>query len=202
MKKKIIIAAAVTYALALGFLVLMYYRTEKSIEFYDSSLAGFSQPLSTYSIPVEEVEARFVQTAAQIKGMDTVLTRKPSSLDIGYEILELAKKHGLETTSLTYKGEKKQTIVKMSYTVQAFAITLSGPKQNTTNLVGDLQNFKLGLLLIESVTIRLKKDASQADISFAVYSRDAGVIVPDIESVKGGGETANKPDARSATGRQ
>lgn len=184
-KRRVIVISAVIYILILLFIVAMYLQTKSSIQSYNSILAGYSQPLPrAISAEKTETEAKSVQLASLIKEMDAVLARSPSSLDTEYELLEMARRHNLEIVSLTSRGEKKQTISKGNYKIHSYGIIVVGAKQEIINMVGDLQNFSLGLLSVDGVNFIVKGEVHQADISFSVYSREPFSERSTVESAK------------------
>lgn len=193
-KKKIIIISVIIYAIALVSFVGMYSKTEKSIAYYNSILPGYSQPLQAYSASIENPEAKTQLIAEQIREMNTVLTRKPSNLDIGYELLELAKKNNLEIVSFSSRGVSKQNIIKAAYEVQSFNLSVTGSNQNIINIIGDLQIFRLGSLLIDGINISQKKETVRADIYFSLYSKEVKAAMLNAEPAKDKGPVTDNRD--------
>lgn len=202
MKKKIIIISVIIYVIALLFFVGTYAKTEKSIQYYNSILPGYSQPLQAYSAGIENPEARSQYIAEQIREMNIALTRKPSNLDVGYELLELAKKNNLEIMSFSARAVNKQNIIKGIYEIQSFNTSLTGSNQDIINIIGDLQRFKLGSLLIDSVNISPKKENVRVDIYFSLYSKEVKAGVSNPEPAKDKGPVTNNIDSNKTVERQ
>lgn len=202
-KQNIIIISVIIYSIALLFFAAMFLKAGSSIKFYNSILASYSQPLPAYSNPPEIPEVKSLLAIGQlIKEIEVVISQKPTNLDIDYELMGLAKKHDLKIVSLSFKGNSKQTIVQGSYEVQSFSIVLAGAKQDIIDLLGDLQSFRLGPLVIDNIALSEKKGDFQADISFSVYSRETMVGIPDSEPIKEKMATISNLDVKKVVGRQ
>lgn len=221
-KKKILVVSAAIYIMALLILIGMYFRTSQAIQFYNSYIYDYSQPLPAYSTDIESPEGKSRLLSEQIKEMAGILIRKPSNLEIDNELVGLTKKHRLEIISLSTrgtskqtiinpedkeqssqkslsnKGKNKQSIVKGSYSVQSFNLLVAGLKQDVINMLGDLQSFGPGLLIIDSLNMNTRGESLLIDISFAVYSREA---IPDIvaQLVKEEETTASSREAKKTS---
>ena len=206
MKKKIIIISIVIYSLALLYFVTMFYKAHRSIEFFNSILNNYAPPQLAYATNMETpaIEAPDTKSpliAAQISDWNTFLTRNPTNLELSNALIALAQKHDLKIVSLSAKGEKKQTVIKGSYELHSFNISVVGSRQDLTDLLGDLQSFGPGLVVIDSVNLSEKKIVSQADISITVYSRETRVKI-DLPEAAPAKEINPSTNIRKVAGKQ